>query len=107
MAELGALVGFRIVSKKWTDQCVRVVVWIKKRSPYSQAFFLKRIKRRLKIRILLAAYVFEVITTINVQYNEVSLFAKTLLSKNCSKLTEKIDISRDLNNLKGDQKTFF
>ena len=45
-AGLGALGGFRIVSKKWTDQCEAEE---KKGHCYSRAFFLKRKTRRLKI----------------------------------------------------------
>ena len=43
-----ALDGFRIVSKKWTDQCEDCSLKKKKGHCYSRAFFLKRIKRRLK-----------------------------------------------------------
>ena len=48
---LGALDGFRIVSKKWTDQCEDCSLKKKKGHCYSRAFFLKRIKRRLKTHI--------------------------------------------------------
>ena len=42
-----ALGGFRMVSKKWTDQCEDCSLK-KKRHCYSRAFFLKRKTRRLK-----------------------------------------------------------
>ena len=48
LAGLGALGGFRIVSKKWTDQCEDCSLKQKKGHCYSRAFFLKRIKCRLK-----------------------------------------------------------
>ena len=41
--------GFRIVSKKWTDQCEDCSLKKKKGHCYSRAFFLKRKTRRLKM----------------------------------------------------------
>ena len=42
--------GFRIVSKKWTDQCEDCSLKKKNSHCYSRAFFLKRIERRIKTR---------------------------------------------------------
>ena len=48
LAGLGALSGFRIVSKKWTDQCEDCSLKKEKGHCYSRAFFLERKTRRLK-----------------------------------------------------------
>ena len=54
-----ALGGFRIVSKKWTDQCEDCSLKKKKGHCYSRAFFLKRIKRRLKKTVRVGHFSFK------------------------------------------------
>ena len=82
-AGLGALGGFRIVSKKWTDQCEAEE---KKGHCYSRAFFLKRKTRRLKMREFLR----------NVEANrKIAIFQTLPSSVSQTEVSSKLDEKRD------------